>query len=169
MTKTLFYLLALSLGAAGAAAADTQSARPASPSPTVPPVSGQLSAREELASIVALREKNLRAHADLSRKRYNNGLADGLTTLRAARDLLVFRRDRAASLEEKIRMQEEIVQLFAEATACLQAQCSGGTGDNLEVMEALEQELAARQQLLEWKLRQEALLSGNPPPIIGGQ
>lgn len=150
----------LATGSAAATPPDAPAAR-STPSPKV------VSTADELADVLAQREKNLRTRADLSRKRYANGLADGCTALRAERELLFFLRDRAATLEEKIRLQEQIVLNLAEVTAVFFAQCSGGTGDTLAWMDAREQELAARQQLLEWKLprasSREQLPSGEAP------
>lgn len=112
----------------------------------------------ELANVLREREDNLKRRADLIDKNVAGGLAENLSpsaSVEARKALLAFRRDRAADIGEKIRIQQEIVQLCAQAAFNAEKRYKSGTGNALDCMNAKEWELEARQNLLEWQLRQE--------------
>ena len=81
------------------------------------------------------------------------GMADEAAIASARLALYAFRRDVATTTGEKIRNQEQIVQVFELKLAHAQSVMSAGLGETLSVLEAKAPLLEAKQLLAELRLK----------------
>ena len=87
--------------------------------------------------------------------RYAMGLGDDEAIAAAQLALYSFRRDVASTSAERIKNQELVVQVNEKRQALVQAQVKSGVGGTIEVLQATDDLLHARQVLEELKLTEK--------------
>lgn len=109
---------------------------------------------ETLKSLLREREQLLVSMADLAREQYKSGLVHWDAVIRANVDLLEFRRGAAASLQEAIAIQKELVKSLEQACQIAEKACASNTGDRMAALRARDAVLAAKCVLLSMEGRQ---------------
>lgn len=111
-------------------------------------------APSSLESLYKEREQVLVQIDKTMKQRFSNGLVTWMETLQAKANLLEFRRNGAASLQDRIVLQKEIVKLYEEAVQVAQDMFQNNTGDYMNVLKMRSAYLAAKCVLLEWENEQ---------------
>lgn len=106
-------------------------------------------ASPELADIIRERDATLSRIVTILEARYRTGGGDEHTLFAARLALATFHRDVAPTQAEKIASQRAIVALREERLTNLKGRAAAGLSNDVELLQATDELLAAKQALLE--------------------